>query len=62
MVFSTVVCAETDFSTVETAALDPAFGHPAEGVLYLAISADSEDTGSRSVARLRGLHLVEVSE
>jgi hypothetical protein len=41
---------------------EAAFGHPAEGVLYLAISADSEDTGSRSVARLRDLHLVQVSE
>jgi hypothetical protein len=34
-----------------------AFGHPAESVLYLAISADSEDSGSRSVARIRNLHL-----
>jgi hypothetical protein len=36
-----------------------AFGHPAERVLYLAISADSEDTGSHSVARVRDLQLVE---
>ena len=32
-----------------------AFGHPAEKLLYLAISADSEDTGRMSVARLRHL-------
>jgi hypothetical protein len=32
-----------------------AFGHPAESLLYLAISADSEDTGRSSSARLRYL-------
>jgi len=32
-----------------------AFGHPAERLLYLAISADSEDTGRSSIARLRYL-------
>ena len=32
-----------------------AFGHPAESLIYLAISADSEDTGRSSSARLRHL-------
>jgi hypothetical protein len=34
-----------------------AFGHPAESLIYLAISADSEDTGRSSSARLRHLNI-----
>ena len=36
---------------------EAAFGYPAARVLYIAISADSEDTESMSIARVRGLRL-----